>query len=450
MKNITINSFLIICILLISHPCRSQDATYQLPVQGQQTIVKYLTTGEWIIYYQTPIGEKYFARTGFSSCSIVKISNDYIVQDFEVDNDTVVFCGKTTADKGFIGWFAVSSFFDGTSTIIHVDPTLALANVSCLQDIELFRDASGQMHLAGYGRLNSSQTATYCAFEAAPSQTGIPGMKYRIKPMVCSSEVLDIAVTDNYVVLSGARTGYSQQTTSYYTILSVFPKYNMLGSASDTYYEYNPAGILNNVEPFRNQMKVAHISADTVAVLAYDNDLVNSTYGICIRTYDLSNNGIMTSSRRFDFGTTRPWNLSGLKYVKPSRHLLILNDSVQLNPYTGVPRGSVLYVENTNTFPVQTHYDILTSGNSYHSLTTGFGYLACGYEPSYNNIQFYWNSMEEEGFCSNRSVCTIVGNSVTLPYFGTCVSVSATFTPLDMQPEVCWGPFNLNTCTVCE
>ena len=175
---------------------------------GDKNIVRYSPGDNAFINAsrnQPPTGY-HFTMTDLSTMIDAYFHEDFEVRDMEILGDIVFFCGKDLVlSSGIIGWFDIYSLFHGAGTI-HIDKTLSALGLQSLDNIEVFTDQGGGIHIAGYGVYSETMTTysyihtLYRAFEAVGNPA--TGMQYRVADLYGGyhSDIKDMAVTDNFVV----------------------------------------------------------------------------------------------------------------------------------------------------------------------------------------------------------------------------------------------------------
>ncbi len=235
------------------------------------------------------IGGMTLSLTDLSIMIDAHFSEDYDIHDMEIIDDTVYFCGiYVTGASGFLGWFAINELFFSPGSI-HIDNTLAVYGLLSLDNIEVFRDLEGKIHVVGFGYYNSPNFQYY-AFEAYGNP--VTGMQYLVADLLNggqNDDIKDLCVTDNFVVYLECKRNYPCRSFYGYGIkLKAFPKYSMLSSSYFTegffqtitnHYVY--AGgcghvIPDNSDPLGGESKMVHIGDDHVAVCSYRLDFDNT------------------------------------------------------------------------------------------------------------------------------------------------------------------------------
>ena len=234
----------------------------------------------------------HLSLTGLSNLLDAYITDDYIVDDMEIIDDTVFFCGVYTPSvSGFLGWFDINDLFTSSGSV-HIDNTLVANNVERLENIEVFRDDSGQIHVVGYGKYYPSIYRHYSAFEAV----GFPilGMQYKTTDLFCNGdwdEMRDVVVTDNYVVfMESNRSPICMQHSGYGITLKAFDKNNMFLAPyfkscffqTIVYQTIYADGcdhlVAESNDPYHGVARMVHVERDKVAVCSYRHDWDNSTW----------------------------------------------------------------------------------------------------------------------------------------------------------------------------
>ena len=273
-------------------------------VHGNKNIVRYSPGDNAFINASKknpPIGY-HFTLTDLSTMIDAYFQKDFEVRDMEIYGDKVFFCGQDlVAVSGFIGWFDIYSLFHGSGDV-HIDNTLSAKGLMSLDNIEVFTDQGGGIHIAGYGVHSVSPDpynplpynfvyTRYRAFEAVGNPT--TGMQYRVADLYSGglkSDIKDIAVTDNYVVyLQCCRNKFCEPFTGVNVDLEVFPKYNMFSATHFTLGQFETTTshqvnhyvnghycsyiVPDNSDPYSSEAKMVHIGQDKVAVCSYRADV---------------------------------------------------------------------------------------------------------------------------------------------------------------------------------
>ena len=222
----------------------------------------------------------------------------YEVKDMEILDDWVYFCGEyKLSGSGMVGWFRMQDLFYGAGSLF-IDNTLLSQGLITLDDIEVFKDQGGGVHIVGYGKhkdyigssvcdTTHSQLFLYKAFEAVGSP--LSGMVYRTADLYGGglySRIEDVVVTDNYIVFLGC--DKNQCCPLYHGVgidLEVLPKFNMLSAPhidlgqfmtieDETRFIPGCTLVLRaNSDPDEYQAKMVSIGQDRVAVCSHRVDI---------------------------------------------------------------------------------------------------------------------------------------------------------------------------------
>lgn len=271
---------------------------YFSPHNGSGSIVRYHPSSGKHIVYSEYNNENHFTLTDMVNEIDAHVADNYFIKDFEIIDNYVVFCGYLpyggNPQTGIIGWFEIDSLFNyGVSAT--VDQALYTLGMKTLDNIEVFRDPTGNMHIAGYGETPiSGGIGTY--YRALEAIGNLPGyFNYRTTNLWRSgpqSRITDMAVTDNFVVFLGWERNTSGEGLG--ITLHPLPKYNMISSYTIKSYYFdlhnynNPSLPANLFEP-TSAPKITHSTGDNVAVCSYRNESVPSvTYYLSHWTFDIS------------------------------------------------------------------------------------------------------------------------------------------------------------------
>ncbi len=285
---------LLCCLLWISVVYGQGTGTlYAVSVEGQDGIARVdLATGNIVTYSNIGI-ENHFSLTDLNTIIDVKVADNLWVTDFEIIDGLVFFCGYITG-SAFLGWFDIDSLFYHYGPI-HIDNTLSSNGVHYLENIEVFRESgAGKFHIAGYGRRYGATTQSI-AFEAI----GMPfSMRYRslvLWEFSPSSDITDMAVTDNYVVFLGRDLDGGCPTPllshGLAVTLHAFPKYNMFIMPLVPPYFFQTINVSylngcyaveNNDPYFNSKPKITHVDNDIVAVCSHRRDYLYDPSCFCI------------------------------------------------------------------------------------------------------------------------------------------------------------------------
>lgn len=223
--------------LLLGCVTYGQGTLWENNVDGYENIMRYDNVTGKKITCSHPSGsyDVHFALTDMYSVIDVFVATDLIVKDFEIVDRLVFFCGQTSDYSGFLGWFDIDSlFFLGGSA--HIDRNLSTLGLKSLDNIEISYAVRGDIHIAGYGD-DLGIPARYLAFEAVGNT--VSGMQYRTLELNQGYDIVDMTLTDNYVVyMEHVQSDACTVGFGIGIYLHPFPKYNMFDSPPYYYYYF--------------------------------------------------------------------------------------------------------------------------------------------------------------------------------------------------------------------
>ena len=254
--------FLSLCLLSGVAFGQGTGYLYHTSIDGWQNMVRYHNTVGYvknITYSWAAMGtENHFALSDISTMIDAHVANGYYVQDFEVIDDLVFFCGYNASLSGFLGWFDVNDVFyaSGVPGRAYIDETLSNYGIEWLDNIEVYYDKLGRIHIAGVGQhIVSGNLVGYKAFEAAGYTP--TSMQYRVADLYGRDPSREpiLTVTDNFVA-------YATGTNNYLGIgigfdLEPFPKDDMFATATHPVYLFQTdrkSTRLNSSHPLSSRM----------------------------------------------------------------------------------------------------------------------------------------------------------------------------------------------------
>ena len=298
------------------------------------------------------------------------------VNDFEIYNDFVYFCGLD-AGVPCVGWFEISTVFSGGSMVeTGTLPTLICTEYSPnnhvftdVKKIEVM-DIGGSIHLLIVGRAqcgsNPGQTDGFFA------EVYFNGSTFWIESTLEHSGILyydDVAVTDNYVVPVGHKNGSNGEyiyalakqtvpTTSLFSANNPSPYSPIIGHTAWAY-----GGAYCYIVDGSSEFIIEHITDDIFATACYGKCIPSSGGGYVYGTIFNLYNGVGTVNGRY---CVPPYNYvyRDFRYNKKTRSLYLL-------PGTGSSAPSdylEFFIDPTFSFVtgVSTHIDF--SATEYSSL----------------------------------------------------------------------------------
>ncbi len=374
---------------------------YYVPHSGVNNIVRHEpVTGKHIVYSQKSglSGiESHFLLTDMTNAidALINISDSYTITDFEIIDNYVVFGGYYyygSGNTGIVGWFDIDSFFYyGVSA--RVDISMYTLGMESVENIEIFRDLSGYVHIVGYGKTATPPGAAGTYYRAFEAIGNLPGLfNWRTSALWrygIFSDILDMTVTDDFVVFLGW-----ERASNYYDGIGVtlhsFPKYNMLSSTTTTAYffqlvTYNYFPTTSDYyDPF-SPPRITHSRGNNVSVCSYRKDIDPSSstgYGACYLSHWI-----------FDVSPC----LGGLPVQMVSAATVLMPGNV----------NSIVDLEydaNSSSYVVLHSHELSVGATEYAISTIDFSsgsipaYIVSDYQSAYNTVN-YWhpNSMCLDG-----------------------------------------------------
>lgn len=360
---------------------------YKNVTNGYLNQIKYdCVTGNHIMYSTSLANENHFSLTDITNTTIdVRISTGYIIKDFEIFEDYVFFCGNTSLGEGLIGWFNINDLFYA-SLPAYTDNTLIVSMISELDDIEVYRDIYGKIHIAGLG---SNTTFNSIGFEAMGDP--LTGMQYRTS--VFQFPVHDLTITDRFIVYAG---DYAQRGITLYP----FPKNDIFSSTI-----FHPSVYFQTTTPYTvepdviDNIEIIHTEGDCVATLS--RYTVNNPFGInlsqhlALRTYKVNDSiAVMTSA----YGMPYPYIFSTSRNIREAAYDPNLSTYYVLHKFP-IASSMNIYAVTELDFSagipsyIHNYYSSYTAIPMYgFCLTHSHYYTVCGFDPS-NHIPYYWQGI---------------------------------------------------------
>lgn len=359
-----------------------------IPSNGNRNMVRYdAATGDFIVASSLTGGVIHFIKTDLTNYKEVKIQISGNIFDFEIIDRFIFFCGSNASStKGILGWFNIDTLFAfGGNTYIDMD-LYTMAGVTLLQNIEVFKKISNSYHIAGYGR---DASLDYVAFEAVGHPyTGMQCRTLLLEYDNSKSDILDMTVTDNYVVYLRHET-FRPCNPDFVHGLTLIPfeKYDMFNLPIDSAYFFQTSVFLSyggiiypeNVEPAGyGSSNIVHTEGDIVAVCAYrrDNDFLNC-YLLSGNLCDCENAYVRT------YLTLRHYDMSPLASNRP----VVMTSAYAAQLVNGAT-GSVpgFGYDNSKRCYVALHNQITTPATMYESGVTVFDFT--GGVPSFTRTEY--------------------------------------------------------------
>lgn len=302
---ITQTIFLWFCMLCGMAYGQSTGYLHKNSIDGWQNMIRYYKNSDkYITYSWGAVGTNHFAITDIQSNMIdAHVVSGYYVQDFEILDDYVFFCGYNASGSGFLGWFDINDVFYSTGTPgrARIDETLSTYGIGWLDNIEVYYDVYGKIHIAGVGQqVVAGVPTSYKAFEAVGYTPNT--MRYRVADLCGSGMMPRLTVTDDYVVYVTGELNVCGTGIGY--MLEPFPKNDMLASPTHPTYLFQTVATGLGLPPHEGDpylnICITHKVSNTIAVCNYRCGLfpypvapeciysINNKFVLVLREYDLA------------------------------------------------------------------------------------------------------------------------------------------------------------------
>ena len=426
MKN-NLKQIIILCFCLLCGMTYGQGTgyLYRNNIDGWHTMIRYYnSSGKYITYSWSGGGSANdFAITDIHSSMLdAHVASGYFVQDFEILEDYVFFCGNNASGSGFLGWFDINDVFYslGTPGRAHIDETLSMNGIEWFDNIEVYYDKLGRIHIAGVGQhVVSGVPAGYKAFEAVGYTPN--SMQYRVADLYGTGLMPRLTVTDDFVVYVTGELNVCGTGIGY--MLEPFPKNDMLASPTHPTYIFQTIvtglGIPPTVfDPYLN-IGITHKESNTIAVCNYRcgftfpplplgcSYTIDNNFEFVLREYDLapllSANPIQMISANYVKLPLGVSEIRRLAYDPLTKYYITLfnnevslgvsEDGVMTMDYSSGSAPSVAQTTYQQAFPNGLLRDMCLDGSS--------RYTAGGFDmTSYHNY-FFW----QDDVLSNAYTC---------------------------------------------
>ena len=310
-----------------------------------------------------------------------QITDKCVINDFETMDYMAYFCGRTITNKGLIGWFNITGLIGGGVTVYLDTTSLASNGITSVDNIEVYTDVTGNVHLAGYG----TGTLGYMGFDFM--QTPPLVWKYmmtQLPYMPC-----DLTVTDKYVVIAGLFSADNK------IVIHPFPKNGGMFSPSSVPYYYYHVGSGTTLEPY-SRMFVEDVGNDVVTTLTYRLE-GGGIYKMMLRSFDVSMASV-TYQAPMVVAYEVPFNYSatqavGFKYDADRKcYLALQNYEVAPSDF----RDVVTSVDFLGGVPTSVRSDYFSSStNTFSSLSLSDSsmYVAYGHDSGSTENVFWKDAM---------------------------------------------------------
>lgn len=350
-----------------------------------KTIIRETATFHSISYFETAIGH-YFAYYDGSSGSVitVPININFSVNDFVISDDSVFFCGIFYT-IGSIGHFNIQDFFYGSHTYyntsfnFYYNTAASPVYVRSFDKMVAFSD-SGIRKVAAIGMLtNNSYAVMEARYAFSPNNTTV---SYVVG--TAGDAVLDIALTDNYVVTAGFNSILGVGPLPFVRVYergSLFQS----GGPQDTVTFFSKYGS-QTVRFNARQLVLSHLQGDDFALAAYWRNLNATTdTGTFISLQNIAANhdvswisSMVTTQYRQNGG----WQLHGLTPMDNSSYFYLLQTAEIVNLSTD---ESLLFMLTPSMFSLAPYGGTMTVKQMNRPQLTSidaragyWGFVSCG------------------------------------------------------------------------
>ena len=180
----------------------SQIYEMQLPYPVSRTIVREAAAPISIVYAETSQGHYFIHNDHSGTQKMVEINSSFSVSDFDVDGDSVFFCGNIINGQVFLGFFDINDLFFGSgaySADITAINTLT-GTVDSLSKMVTYKDSSFRQ-IAAIGTSSSGLPCVVHIYFTVPAINCIIDVKGL--PAAYDENLLDINLTDNHIITAG-------------------------------------------------------------------------------------------------------------------------------------------------------------------------------------------------------------------------------------------------------
>lgn len=367
-----------------------QDAIYELPrIVPKKTIVREFKENVAIVYSNDGTdGCFYYVDLTASNCRYAIVPG-LDVNDFEIYEKTVYFCGSSPMGN-IVGYFDVyGTFFMGTpaqyaimptSLQCHVyDPNICYDDILSLKKLEIMDNPGGLPHILLIGEASctySVYSVNRCIIDVYYGTSGWSVAMTQEHQSIYYYD--DIAVTDNYVVA----VGHKHQSSGEY--ITSFPRpTNPTDNIFSTISMYPPASLQTvfshgggsqYILPMDEEFLIEHISGDIFATSCHGGyrDYSGLYMGTVLNIYNTVSNVV---NRYYVQDTSIEYR--GLKYNGSSNSLYILPGAgISTLPDGYIEYGldpSFLSLNNVHRHWINTGIDLGSLDAAPQTLSHGFG-----------------------------------------------------------------------------
>ena len=244
-----------------------------LPDSIERTLVReYVASNvsdpNWTIsYIETQAGHYFAIDRNLGTLQVVELDGDITVNDFLVEADTVLFCGKSSQNLGVVGYFTVSQFFAGGFAYQVSDAPMMSSSTGQVRELnKMVTYVSGGIRKVV--ALGKTMSGIYCVVEMrCPLGSSMGDCQVGELSTSYFESICDIAVTDNYVVTAGF-----YWLTGNQLAVRVYDKNDIFtgGGLQDSAFILTPIGS-NACDLIGSQLALSHVGSDYFALATFWN-----------------------------------------------------------------------------------------------------------------------------------------------------------------------------------
>lgn len=275
---------------------------------------------------------QFVLTTGNSDVYTIDLNTNMFVEDFRILGDTVFFCGHLrngTVTTGLVGYFDLYQFYlNGDFSYGTINDFVSLRKMVVYRDL-LY--GTYNVVCVGHYRNTATHSAILaCVYNMAAGQVSF-AYNYgasQITASYYSEDFVDIALTDNYVVI----TGHNTNITSTWHDISLY-RFNrstiysdLLTANSLQRYDYN----IHSMDEPMTTFIIESTAGDSVVVASLGCPKISEyEFSMRLRTFDMTTM-VMTHAQELAL-PNKTWP-TDMEYIPYDHSVLILMDDVPFTP----------------------------------------------------------------------------------------------------------------------
>lgn len=277
---------------LLPPSAAGQELIRECNVKGEPSLVRACSENVWMVYYEDGFGPSFakVTSTGATADNIWLIGLIAHVTDFEIVNNILYFCGISANNTAVMGYFSLTNF---PSTLVYTCTVPMISNCRKLEagyfngtrHVLMVGDALGTSHIIDARDMGSNQ------------------WNFNISTYSSEDDFYDdVAVTDNYVVISARDTAGKARLYRFNYPAANFPLLP----------QYNVSYMIPN-HSCQGEVLLDRCVGDTVAYLTR-----TSSTGFAVGICSMPGNFLACHIRLAS--NTNPFELKDIKYNASVRH----------------------------------------------------------------------------------------------------------------------------------